>query len=432
VAVAKTGAMFKALSFDGYSSRNYGVYITGEAVYNAPERAVEMISIPNRNGAFALDQGHFENIEVTYPAGVFADNEEDFAEAISNFRNLLCSRKGYCTLTDEYHPDEYREAVYKSGLEVDPTQLRAGEFNITFECKPQRFLNSGSTKVTVANNGTITNPTLFDAKPQLQVTGYGDININNDVISIQDAEIGKVLLCSETSISGGYTFSYFDSTNMAYLNTGDSIIVNEGSVFEFGIIGANFPTTTVTALNMTVSGDFNVNITNVPAPTGSLNNYYRTIKATVTDGITFQKGTSVNKTITFAVTATLKTNNTTSSYTGTMTITIEYHSGNPGYIRTAISSYSPSLPTGFNRYIPQDNSKVAQIDGYSTKKMTNDPFFIDLDIGEAYADNNGDITNLNNIVTLPAKLPTLPPGSTTITYDNTVTSFKITPRWWKI
>ena len=143
MAIAPTGAIYKALTFDGTSSRTFGVYITGAAVYNAPERAVEMISIPGRNGAFALDSGRFENLEVKYPAGVFADNEADFAQAVSDFRNFLCSKKGYVRLTDEYNPNEYRMAVYKSGLEVTPAQLRAGEFNLVFECKPQRWLTSG-------------------------------------------------------------------------------------------------------------------------------------------------------------------------------------------------------------------------------------------------------------------------------------------------
>lgn len=143
MAIAPTGAIYKALTFDGTSSRTFGVYTTGAAVYDAPKRAVEMISIPGRNGAFALDSGRFENIEVKYPAGVFADNEADFAQAVSDFRNFLCSKKGYVRLTDEYNPDEYRMAVYKSGLEVTPAQLRAGEFDLVFECKPQRWLTSG-------------------------------------------------------------------------------------------------------------------------------------------------------------------------------------------------------------------------------------------------------------------------------------------------
>ena len=65
--VNNTSALFKGFTFDGIDSKKYGVYITGEAVYNAPERDVEVISIPGRNGAYLLDNGRFSNITVTYP-----------------------------------------------------------------------------------------------------------------------------------------------------------------------------------------------------------------------------------------------------------------------------------------------------------------------------------------------------------------------------
>lgn len=149
MAIVPTGAIYKSLVFDGESSRDYGIYITGQAVYNAPERDVEMINIPGRNGSFALDKGRFQNIEVTYPAGIFADNEADFAQGISDFRNFLCSRNGYVRLTDDYNPDEYRMAVYKSGLDVSPAQLKAGEFQLVFDCKPQRYLTSGEEPITI-------------------------------------------------------------------------------------------------------------------------------------------------------------------------------------------------------------------------------------------------------------------------------------------
>lgn len=141
-------AIFKALTFDGVNSLDYGIYITGEAVYNAPERAVEMINIPGKNGALALDQGRFENIEVTYHAGCFADSQTDFADKVMKFRNALASRYTYKRLTDEYHPDEYRLGLYKSGLDVDAVRYgTAGEFNIVFDCKPQRFLVDGDREI---------------------------------------------------------------------------------------------------------------------------------------------------------------------------------------------------------------------------------------------------------------------------------------------
>ena len=46
MAIAPTGAIFKTLTFDGVDSDDYGIYITGEAVFNAPTRDVNMITIP--------------------------------------------------------------------------------------------------------------------------------------------------------------------------------------------------------------------------------------------------------------------------------------------------------------------------------------------------------------------------------------------------
>ena len=226
MAIAPTGRIFNGFEFDGESSKNYSVYITGEAVYNAPEREVEIISIPGRNGSFALDKGRFENIEVTYPAGIFADNELDFARAVSNLRNYLCSKKGYCRLTDDYNPDEYRLAIYKSGLEVKPAQLKAGEFEITFDCKPQRYLMSGETPMEITSGENILNPTLFDASPLLEVKGNGNVNIDDYTISLSDEPIGYIVLMDAKSNSGttasvGVTGSF----KTAYLSDGDTISV---------------------------------------------------------------------------------------------------------------------------------------------------------------------------------------------------------------
>ena len=227
MAVAVTGAMYKSLSFDNTSSRSYGVYITGEAVYNAPERAVEMISIPGRNGAFALDKGRFENIEVSYPAGIFADNEADFAQAVSDFRNFLCSKKGYCRLSDEYNPSEYRMAVYKSGLEVDPAQLRAGEFTITFDCKPQRWLTSGEVAVdigtwgdtetetgdivTIDNSSDVLAIKTLSADINAVQSGSGTPSPDNirpitGFTEVKVSRTGKNLLPNLTYVSGNNTF----------------------------------------------------------------------------------------------------------------------------------------------------------------------------------------------------------------------------------
>ena len=46
--------------FGGVDSSDYGIYISGTGTYNAPERAVEFVTVPGRNGAIAMDQGRYE------------------------------------------------------------------------------------------------------------------------------------------------------------------------------------------------------------------------------------------------------------------------------------------------------------------------------------------------------------------------------------
>jgi phage-related protein len=148
-----------------------------------------MVTIPGRNGALAIDQGYFENIEVSYPCGCFAETQAEFASKVSAFRNAIASRYSYKGLTDEYNTDEYRLGLYKSGLDVSAVSYgRAGEFTITFDCKPQRFLTSGDTAVSLTGSSpTITNPTLFESKPLIKVTGTGILTINNYALTILGA-----------------------------------------------------------------------------------------------------------------------------------------------------------------------------------------------------------------------------------------------------
>lgn len=405
MAITQTGAIYKAFSFDNVSLRNYGVYITGEAVYNAPERDVEMISIPGRNGAYALDRGRFENIEVIYPAGIFADNETDFAQAVSDLRNYLCSKKGYFRLSDEYNPDEYRMAVYKSGLEVLPAQLKAGEFEIIFECKPQRWLTSGETATTVANNGTLTNPTLFESSPMLEVTGYGDIGINGETVTVQNSQLG------ETDV----TASISDATvtlNTTNLNTEDSIYVKE---LGYPFVSVNMHTSSRSTVNRRgTSSNGSV--------TFSRQSVYDVAFLIVPSGIDFVKGT--NKTVQTKIPLTIVVGGTEYS-DAEIKVTTTYTASSDTVTMSVTRTNMPSATytTTYN---------WAKFYGNSTKTLLPTPMYIDLDIGEAYGTINSEITSFNNIVSMPAELPKLKSGTNTFTKSNTVTQLKVVPRWWKV
>lgn len=170
-------------TFGSYDSRTFEVYISGSGTYNAPARTYQAISVPGRNGDLLIDQQKFENITVTYSAFIVGGN---FDSNLAALRSALLSTAGYARLVDTYHPDEFRLAYFKGGLTVKAREQNdAAEFDISFICKPQRFLISGETTTTISSSsGSITNPTSFASRPIIRVNGYGTLTIGSDVITV--------------------------------------------------------------------------------------------------------------------------------------------------------------------------------------------------------------------------------------------------------
>lgn len=433
--VAPTGAIFKGLTFDGESSKDYGIYITGSAVFNAPARDVEMITIPGRNGTFALDHGRFENIEVTYPAGLFGDTEADFAQGISDFRNFLASRQGYVELSDEYNPGEYRLAVYKNGLDVTPEQLKAGEFEITFDCKPQRWLTAGQDPVSITSGDEITNPTLFDASPLLLVDGYGTINLGDGgSVVIDDVPLGYTPIAQRVTIAKEFEQSQGTGTSLAAdvyitgakLNTNDPFTINaDGFCY---VHNADYAPSeqTITAIS----------ITEQDAPTPPT---IHSVEARTDNGEAF---------ISWYVANDIENYGTeTNAKRGHWDITIDgFKNADPSDTFQIVFSLDWALKYYGNEHVKltvgcgadtgdvagSATAEILDLYGTSTKNATGYPLYIDLDIGEAYKEEGGEIISSNSAVTLGATLPVLPPGNSEITFPNTIASLDIVPRWWKL
>lgn len=419
--VNQTSELYKGFIFDGIDSKGFGVYISGAGVYNAPERDIEEIEIPGRNGAYMLDRGRFHNITVTYPAGLFGTDGDEFAAGIRRLRNALASRRGYCKLIDEYNPLEYRMAVYRGGLEADPAAIngenKAAQFEIQFECKPQRFLTSGETATAYASGATVTNPTLFDASPLLQVWGYGDINLNNETVIVSNVPIGRVILANAEQTGGERTYytgnPYTFTIDPAALDTGDDIY---GTYMDGNRHIGRGLTYTIYALTEPGYGPL----------TG-------TVARNSEHAFDFEYGTAdtftiVNNNQQYEILRLLDVQTITGvlkyrievAYDGDRTITVT-----PYYTGTTFTE--GIQPQGILFGLGHDT-----VYGDSTVSALGNPLFIDLDIGEAYKEENGEIISSNTGVSLPAELPTLKAGSNTITFDNTVTQLKIVPHWWGV
>lgn len=177
--------MKQFFTFAGKSSHDYGLWISGESLFRTPQRKFNEISVPGRNGTIILDEQSFENIPVVYPAFI----TDEMPEKIRDFANYMNSFAGYQRLEDTYAPDVYRLAQYKGGLEVKTKGYmnRMGEFEVEFNCKPQRFLKSGELVHEFTANGSIYNNTRYASKPHLRVYGGntgGTIGIGDYLITI--------------------------------------------------------------------------------------------------------------------------------------------------------------------------------------------------------------------------------------------------------
>ena len=168
-------------TLDYVSSAAYGVIISKAGVYGGPERAYESVNVPGKDGAVIFDLGYYKNVTPYYECGLLHDGAN-----LDDFRAWLLSHTSYCRIADSYHPGEYRMGKPINGLDPDMyASLRVGKFRLDFDCKPQRFLNSGLETTTLTSTGTITNPTLYTAKPLIRVYGYGSLGVGSDTVTIE-------------------------------------------------------------------------------------------------------------------------------------------------------------------------------------------------------------------------------------------------------
>lgn len=393
------------LIFGNVDNRDYGIEIFFKDVDHIPKRVYERIEVPGRNGAVLIDEGRYEDVPVTYDC--IALNDADRSE----FVNALASQTGYQRMQDSFNNGEFYSAVFEGDVDPNVTSDREkSTFSIYFTRSAQRFLVSGEESIDVDSGDVITNPTLFESNPMLEVDGYGEISINGEKITVENAQFGEIKI-SDSATTASVLLTVDN------LNAGDSITkkVNTEPYIDTII---SFPSGNVNSCSATMRSAGTGGTVTVSRIT---TNSYRIRMTPTVAG--FVNGTSATAT----AEALVSIQPSSTSYSMVLYVSASYDASANSI--TLSASFDSAWPSGFS-YSFEYKHPVYY--GNSSKRILPPTMYIDLDIGEAYGVVDDEALSFNNVVQMPSELPKLKIGDNEITFDNTVTDLKVVPRWWKV
>lgn len=188
--------------FDGTASSTFKAYVASSNFMDGAERNVSTFHIPGRNGDLTIDEGSFKNFPVRMQVYI----KENIAANSDSLKNYLAARSNtYYVLSETLDPNVFRLARYVGPYEMGVSDRKAGALDLLFDSKPQKFLLSGQTEQSFTANGSLLNPTAFDAKPLIKIYGTGTVGIGSQSITVDSSYSGSSITidCEEGEIYSG-------------------------------------------------------------------------------------------------------------------------------------------------------------------------------------------------------------------------------------
>ena len=163
--------------YGGESSANYGMVVAEAPAFERATRKQTTYKVPGRNGAVIIQQDAWEDVTRNYRVWIVDSSSKGLVEYVDAFEAWLNSQTGYQRLEDSFEPDVYRLAYYSGGTSVSNMLMQAGEAEISFVCRPERFYKSGEQEQQLTNGVPIYNPTRYQSKPLIYIAGAGEVSL---------------------------------------------------------------------------------------------------------------------------------------------------------------------------------------------------------------------------------------------------------------
>ena len=199
-------------NFGGAITYDYGIIADASETLVKPVREMEHVSIPGRSGDLTIDNGRWSNVTVTYHCYCKRALSSNF----TNFLAVLHSKGGIQKLQDSRMsglfsnlsvPGCYRMGSLEAAVKAENVYLSEHcEFDITFNCKPQLWLNAGDVGVKINREGEVNykyikNPTEFPSKPLVRCYGKG--TGSTDATMAKFTVNGRTIMIANYNNTGG-------------------------------------------------------------------------------------------------------------------------------------------------------------------------------------------------------------------------------------
>lgn len=168
---------------DGIDAQSAGIYLQKPIVFSEAVPNIESKTIPGRNGDLIFDTGSYKNRSGS--ASCFC-LQEDVETAISSAGRFLMRKKGYRRLETSDDPNHYWMARVGNSPQMEMRIRVLAPFDISFDCKPQRFVKSGENKTSFTASGSISNQYGQTALPLITLygNGAGTLTIGSCVVEV--------------------------------------------------------------------------------------------------------------------------------------------------------------------------------------------------------------------------------------------------------
>ena len=175
---------------DGIDAQSAGIYLQKPIVFSEAVPNIESKTIPGRNGDLIFETGSYKNRSGS--ASCFC-LQEDVEGAVSSAGRFLMRKKGYRRLETSDDPNHYWMARVENSPQMEMRIRVLAPFDISFDCKPQRYLKSGENAVVFTASGSLTNQYGQTALPLITLYGQGAGTLTIGSCVVEVIELDEVL-----------------------------------------------------------------------------------------------------------------------------------------------------------------------------------------------------------------------------------------------